>query len=75
MSDIAHGMAADIIMIDQAVSRDSALLHRAPQGIVIVHGSSPFKVLFLLLPYIPEVNILYKVNGWSCLYTMSGKGP
>lgn len=37
MSDIAHSVAADIVVVDQAVSCNAAIFHSAPQDIIIVH--------------------------------------
>lgn len=42
MPDVAQGMAADLIVGDQAVGGDAALFHGAPQCIVVIHGSPPF---------------------------------
>lgn len=39
--DIAHGMAADIIVVDQTVSCHSAFFHCPPKRIIIVHGTLP----------------------------------
>lgn len=41
-SDIAHGMTADVVMINQTVCRYPALLHSAPKRVVIIHDISLF---------------------------------
>ena len=50
MPDITHRVTADIVVIDQAVSSNTALFQCAPQGIVIVHNHFSFVLIFCFVP-------------------------